>query len=515
MRLPIALVSVIGAGLLFPGASQLPLITTIGAVVMLYSVALFFLLSRGRGETAFWVGLVADSLALLISWWILAQPPELGAVPTDLYLVLFPVLIVGTIRLGPVLGAVHASAWIVWMAFASWTFHGPDSYAVEQFPVRALFLLLTVWLVALVVGRASVSEGRLAASESRFRSIFESAPAGVALLDHNRRILAVNQALTAMLLAAPDELIGRRFGDFEDDDTRARRLITPFADMKDGELDKFEVQRRLLRGDDTFIWVNSITSAVRDPDGHFSHAVRILEDVTERKRTELAKDELMALTSHELKTPITAIHAALGLAAGGVLGELPPKALEMIAIAAKNSERLMALIQNILDLEGMRLGRVPLKTTACNSSALLQRTVDLLAPSAIEQNVTLSVDSAPLDVLCEEGKIIQVLTNLTTNAMKFAGANAVHLRCHGLDGQAVFTVSDQGPGISKDQQQIIFERFRHADNAGAIGAKGTGLGLAIAQAIVQGHGGRIWVESAIGEGSTFGFTLPLAPIAAS
>jgi PAS domain S-box-containing protein len=509
VRLPTVLAGAIGAGFLFSGAEQLPLVYMMTATVLVYSIGLFILLKRGYTGTAFAIGMVADSFGLMATWWIILQIPQIESTPTDLYLILFPVLIAGVVRLGPILGITYSLLWIGWMAVAAWMYHGPDSYAVEEFPVRVFFLLTTVGLTSILVSKLNVGREQLAESEERFRNIFEAAPAGIALVGPDRRAFAVNPALVEILKVRPDELIGHRLSEFEDDDLREIPGAN-FARLISGEADRLEMERRLLRGDETFIWVNAVTSAVRDADGELAYAVRIIEDITERKRLDFAKDELMAVTSHELKTPLTSIHAALGLAANGALGELPEKARAMMNVAAQNSDRLVSLVQDILDLEAMRLGNAELSMSECSASDMLDNTAGLLRPAAIEYGTELEIESDEISVVCAEDKIMQVLTNLTSNAMKYSAGLPVRLVCHEVDDLAVFEITDSGPGIPKDQQRVIFERFRQAESSATRPSGGTGLGLAIAKAIVEGHGGRIWVSSELGQGSTFGFNLPLA-----
>ena len=515
IRIPTVLVGAVGAGFIFRGAPQLPLVYIMAAVVMVYSAGLFVLLRRNFVATAFVVGMVADSVGLMVTWWIILHIPRVGDTPTDLYLILFPLLVAGVIRLGPMLGAAYALVWIGWLAIAAWVYHGPDSYAAEEFPVRVLFLVITTVLTSAHVSKIKSGRSQLAASEGRFRSIFEAAPAGVALLDGDRRAFAVNDALTAMLMLPRHEVLGHRLSEFEGDEP-AHRPGANFKMLLSGEINRVELERRLLRGDGSFMWVNAITSAVRDATGGFLYAVRIIDDITERKHIEFAKDELMALTSHELKTPLTSIHAALGLADNGALGELPEKARPMIHVAAQNSDRLVSLVQDILDLEGMRLGKTPMDMTPCDAFDLLQTTANLLLPTADEHGIPLVVEAQPIEVFCSRDKVMQVLTNLVGNALKFSQDGrdcAIVLACTTSATEATFEVRDCGPGIPPDQQRAIFDRFHQVDNAATRTTGGTGLGLAIAKAIVEGHGGRIWVESAPDSGSSFKFTLPLSQTA--
>jgi signal transduction histidine kinase len=229
------------------------------------------------------------------------------------------------------------------------------------------------------------------------------------------------------------------------------------------------------------------------------------------RRSEQLKDEFLAVVGHELRTPLTSIRGSLGLLAGGVLGELPEEAANMVAVAVLNTERLGRLVNDILDIERMAAGSLTLELAAVNAVELVVQSIQVVQATADAAGVALRSDTAGLTVLADADRIVQVLVNLLGNAVKFSpcgGVVTLSVRC--CDEGALFSVRDNGRGIPADRLEAIFERFRQVDASDAREKGGTGLGLPIARGIVQQHNGRMWAESRAGEGSTFHFTLPLA-----
>jgi signal transduction histidine kinase len=232
---------------------------------------------------------------------------------------------------------------------------------------------------------------------------------------------------------------------------------------------------------------------------------------TALRESERAKDEFLSIVGHELRTPLTSIRGALGLLDGGVLGELGGDAQNMVGVAILNAERLMRMINDILDIERMAAGRLELTPTPIGADELVRQSLQVLQASANEQQVRLATQATPLTVLADSDRIVQALVNLLGNAVKFSPSGSTVTLTVAPEGQhALFSVHDHGRGIPAERLQRIFERFEQVDSSDAREKGGAGLGLPIARAIVEQHGGRIWAHSEEGKGSTFSFTLPLA-----
>jgi signal transduction histidine kinase len=236
----------------------------------------------------------------------------------------------------------------------------------------------------------------------------------------------------------------------------------------------------------------------------------IFRDLTRSREVDRLKSEFVSIVSHELRTPLTSIHGSLGLLASGLLGGSTEKGKRMLEIAVNNTDRLIRLLNDILDIEKLESGKIDMHRLPCDSSELLSRAVEVMTPMAQDHHITLHLSATKKTIDADPDRILQCLTNLLSNAIKFSEAGgSVTIRAT-PDGENLrFEVADQGRGIPVDKQEAIFERFQQVDASDSRRKGGTGLGLAITRSIVQQHGGRVWVESQLGKGSTFFFTVPL------
>jgi signal transduction histidine kinase/response regulator of citrate/malate metabolism len=211
------------------------------------------------------------------------------------------------------------------------------------------------------------------------------------------------------------------------------------------------------------------------------------------------KNEFVSTVSHELRTPLTSIRGALGLLSSGLMGPMETKAQKLLRIALTNTDRLVRLINDILDLERMDAGSAPLQLRRCMLVELLQQAVDTMTAMADEAQVRLSLvglENMPgIYFDADPDRILQVVTNLLSNAIKFSPAGAgVRIEVETPRDGLVLKVVDQGRGIPEKQLEAVFERFAQVDSADARRRGGTGLGLSICRKIIQQHGGDIWIE---------------------
>jgi hypothetical protein len=245
-------------------------------------------------------------------------------------------------------------------------------------------------------------------------------------------------------------------------------------------------------------------------DGKAVATSGIFRNVTARREIEKMKDEFVSTVSHELRTPLTSIRGSLGLLAGGLLAADPGKARRMVDIAMVNTDRLVRLINDILDIERIESGRVKMEKRACEAASLMLQAVDSVRELADKAGVKLEVSPGPGRILADPDRVIQTMTNLLGNAIKFSPqGSTISLNLRRQNGDMLFEVKDRGRGIPADKLTVIFERFQQVDASDRREKGGTGLGLAICRSIVEQHGGRIWVESVLGQGSSFYFTLPV------
>ncbi|MFN5204863.1 MAG: ATP-binding protein [Pseudanabaena sp.] len=234
-------------------------------------------------------------------------------------------------------------------------------------------------------------------------------------------------------------------------------------------------------------------------------------DISERKAIERMKDEFIAVVSHELRTPLTSMHSALKILSTGRLGKLSKDGQQILKIADDNTERLVRLVNNVLDLQRIESGDVKMEKQICNVSTLMIQATEAMQPMAQHHGVVLIVEPVDIKIFVDSDYIVQALTNLISNAIKFSSVNGkVWLTAEKkLNNEVLFSVCDEGQGIPSDKLENIFERFQQVDSSDSRRKGGTGLGLTICRKIVEQHEGKIWAESILGQGSTFSFTLPL------
>jgi PAS domain S-box-containing protein len=265
------------------------------------------------------------------------------------------------------------------------------------------------------------------------------------------------------------------------------------------------------RSDGSLFPVEVTASPLLDED-EILGAVVVFRDVTERREVDRMKDEFLSIVSHELRTPLTAIRGSLDMLSDGGLSKLPDPAQRMVTIATRSSERLTRLINDILDVERIRSGKLRMDRAPHEARLLLDSTYREMGPLASAAGLDLSLGNMDGTVFADADRIVQTLTNLVGNAIKFStpGTTITLAARNGLD-EVTFSVSDQGRGVPPDKLLSIFNPFEQVDSSDSREQGGTGLGLAICRGIVERHGGRIWVESEVGKGSTFYFTIPDMP----
>ena len=238
-------------------------------------------------------------------------------------------------------------------------------------------------------------------------------------------------------------------------------------------------------------------------------------DITERKQIETIKRDFISVVSHELRTPLTAIRGSLSLIVGGAVGNVSTEISSLLRIAYNNCERLVRLINDILDIEKIEAGRTPFHVRPLSLATCLRQAIEQNASIAEKFYVNLLL-SAPADdrditAMADPDRLMQIMTNLLSNAIKFSPPNGiVTIGFSRADGMARVTVHDNGLGIPKAFRSQVFQKFAQADGSASREKGGTGLGLSIVKAIVEELGGTIGFDSREGEGTTFFFTLPLA-----
>jgi signal transduction histidine kinase len=238
--------------------------------------------------------------------------------------------------------------------------------------------------------------------------------------------------------------------------------------------------------------------------------VLVFRDLTQRRQVERMKAEFVSIVSHELRTPLTSIRGSLGLLGGGLFGGNTEKGKRMLEIAIANTDRLIRLLNDVLDIEKLESGKISLQLVSCDAGKLMQQSAEEMGVMAQKQGVALRVSPIAARIVADPDRLLQCLTNLLSNAIKFSDSGSeVALMARTVIPDLRFEVRDRGRGIPKEKLHSIFEPFQQVDSSDSRRRGGTGLGLSICREIVRQHGGTLAVESELGKGSTFYFTIPL------
>lgn len=345
----------------------------------------------------------------------------------------------------------------------------------------------------------------LRTSEETFRSVIEYATIGMGIVTPQGRWRRVNPALCQMLGFPEALLLVNDVQSLLHPDDRAEAL-GHWGRVADGQQDSHCFACRFIGWDGRVIWGQVSLSRVRRNDEEGGFIVLQLEDVTERREVDRLKNEFISVVSHELRTPLTSIRGSLGLLSGVQADVLPDKAKRLVKLAYDNSERLILLINDILDIDKIAAGHMRFDMDVHPLEALIAQAVEANQPYAARHQVTLEAAPVPpgLFICVDATRLQQVLSNLISNAAKFSPpGEAVTVTVAESGGWVVISVIDRGPGIPEAFRERIFGRFSQADSSATRAVSGTGLGLHISQQIVQHMEGEIGFETEVGTGTTF------------
>ena len=352
---------------------------------------------------------------------------------------------------------------------------------------------------------AHFREQALQESEEKYHLIFDSAPLGVVHYDKNGVITEFNDRFVQILGVDKSQLDNLSLL-YEVKDQKLKDTI---QNTLNGEFSQYEGKSNALGGEqdkDLRIYCRGIKSE----NDEFIGGVAIVEDITEDKRVERLKSEFVSTVSHELRTPLTAIRGAVGLLNEGVAGELSTEARKLTAISQENTNRLLMLIDDILDISKIELGELSFEFDKLDVREFLEEVVRTMEPYARQHQVKLVLKRHcyAVNINADHDRLMQIMCNLLSNAVKFSPPrDTVEISMDCVADGVKISVKDSGPGIPQEFQDVIFDRFTQFDSSDSRRTGGTGLGLAITKALVEKHHGRINFETSK-YGTTFYVILP-------
>lgn len=351
---------------------------------------------------------------------------------------------------------------------------------------------------------------RLNKENSFISAVLDTVGVFVLVFDRNGRVERINKACENIAGYSQDEAKGKFLWNMLMVPKELDKVKEIFEKLRTGILPGYyETHWTAKDGNRILIaWTNTILT---DRGGQVEHIIGTGMDITERKKIEKMKDEFVSTVSHELRTPLTSIHGALGLVNSGVTGECPPQAKAMLDIAYKNSQRLITLINDILDIEKIESGRMEYRMKPLILATLIEQAIEANTAYGKQFGIRYEfLNTIPeAEVYADSHRLMQVMTNLLSNAAKFSRRDdTVEVSMEGLGETVRISIIDHGQGIPKEFQDKIFQKFAQADASDKREKGGTGLGLSICKNIIEKHSGYIGFTTNQATGTTFYFDLP-------
>ncbi|NJR62258.1 MAG: PAS domain S-box protein [Cyanobacteria bacterium CRU_2_1] len=401
------------------------------------------------------------------------------------------------------------------MPDGSFVTHDIRVKAVKNAAGQVMFLTVEGWDISPL----KQAEAAFKASEAKFRSLSESSPIGVFMANAEGQNVYTNPRAQEICGYSFEEALGEGWSRFVHPDDLQTLLNDWTSNALEQKGSVYE-EVRYVRKDGTVrrygrVQIVPILEADETPIAYMG----TIEDITQQREIDQMKSEFISIVSHELRTPLTSMQAALSLLVEKIINPISEEGETIIQIASDGVDRLVRLVNDILDLERLESGKIRLEKRLCNTADLIAIAVDQMQEMANQASIALNVTSSAFEINADPDRLLQILINLLSNAIKFSEPRStVWLTVeHSSTPYSplptpyiLFTVKDQGRGIPANKLESIFERFQQVDASDSRKKGGTGLGLAICRSIVEQHGGRIWAESILDQGSSFCFIIPIS-----
>lgn len=364
--------------------------------------------------------------------------------------------------------------------------------------------------IALGIQR-NISDKKLEEREFLFRTLTEQIREVFMIIKPDNTFIYISPAFEEVWGKPVSEVYESATKLFETIHPEDIQLVQDFVERTKSEKASAEVEHRIVRPDGSIRWIWARTFPSLDENGDIERIYSIGHDITERKEAETRVSEFYSTVSHELRTPLTSIHASLRLIEGGIAGEVPAKVSRLVTIARNESDRLIRLINDILDIRKLEAGRLELKLKHIEVKDLVEHAFSATQGMAHEAGIELEHQMMFTGkVKCDADRIVQILTNFLSNAIKFSKRGSkVILDVERSRKMVRFSVSDEGEGIPESEMHKLWGRFQQLDSSDTRQKGGTGLGLAISKGLAEQHGGNVGVASEVGRGTTFWVELPI------
>jgi len=344
----------------------------------------------------------------------------------------------------------------------------------------------------------------LANQRDRIQAILSSLAEGIFVLDNEGKIISLNPAAEQILQSSSAEIVGNNIDKYIKVSPSELLKIMNKQDEDPTHIIKKHFQNKVLS-----LNVQSIHKR-EDQEGNIVLAVH---DITELDRVDQMKTEFVSMVSHELRTPITSIKGYIEMILNGEAGQVNNEQHGYLEVVQNSTDKLMILVNDLLDISRIEAGRIELKLKQISLKNVIQSVINTVQKQIDEKELKVEIQMPDEDikVLADNVRLSQILTNLISNTCKYTDKDGkISISTHRVDNFVQVDIKDNGIGISEEDQSRIFTRFFRVDNSLTRKTGGTGLGLSITKSLVEMQGGKIWVESIPGEGSTFSFTIPLA-----
>jgi two-component system, NtrC family, sensor histidine kinase KinB len=352
--------------------------------------------------------------------------------------------------------------------------------------------------------------GQLLAEKRRSEAVMRSITDGIVLVNGSFEIIGINPQAAEIFGVKAEKALGVHFFDVVQDPKLYEHVKVAANAGREPELSEDESQLVVER-ENALHYYHFVITPVKSEHHELLGIILLLQDVTKLKQLDQLKSDFIMTASHELRTPLTSMSMSLGLLSESIAGKLTEREQEHLILAGEEVHRLRALVNDLLDLSKIESGHMVMDFEAVQPAWLVEKAVALFVDQAAQKEVVLEA-AAPTSIpaiWADPTKVIWILTNLISNALRYTNAGGCIRIAADLRGSFIhFSVADTGSGIPLEYQSRIFDKFVQVEDERAV--DGTGLGLAICKEIVKAHGGTIWVDSQVGKGSTFTFSMPLA-----